>query len=154
MTHSTSSGLNWVFRYNGWMAEGLDLVVLFVKEAPDGKWAYHATVQKIGTRISHGYADSKEQAMNEAVKAARIFLLERVKRLSPQADLAADAAGIFDLAQQGQWGLVQASLRAMSQRDVREFGGVVERLEYHLWEELKARKTPTPTLPQQKGGRV
>lgn len=145
--------MNWVFRYNGWMTEGLDLVVLFVKEAPDGKWAYHATVQKIGTRIIQGYTDSKEQAMNEAVKAARIYLMERVKQLSPQVDLAADATGVFNLAQQGQWGLVQASLRAMSQRDVREFGGVVERLEYHLWEELKARKTPTPTLPSKREGK-
>ena len=139
--------MNWTYRYNGWITEGLDLVVLFVKEAPDGQWGYHVTVQKIGTRIIHGYAQTKEQAMNEATKAARIWLLERVKQLQPQADLAADAAGIFDLAVQGQWGMVQASLRAMTQKDVREFGGVVERLEYHLWEELKGRKNPPPAPP-------
>jgi hypothetical protein len=133
--------MSWTYQNSsrGWIRDDLDLVILFVKEV-DGKWAYTATVKKLGTRIIHAYADTKEAAIYEVEKATRIYLLGKVKKLQAQADIAADTAGIFELAQQGHWDKVGASLRAMSWKDVREFGGVVERLEYGIWSELEARK--------------
>jgi hypothetical protein len=139
--------MSWTYQNSarGWIRDDLDLVVLFLKEIESGqldlgKWAYTATVKKIGTRIIHAYTDTKEAAIYEVEKATRIYLLGKVKKLQAQADIAADTAGIFELAQQGHWDKVGASLRAMSWKDVREFGGVVERLEYGIWSELEARK--------------
>ena len=141
--------MKWVYRYNGWITEGLDLVVLFVKEQMDGTWAFFATVQKVGTRIAQGYAGSKEAAQNQAIKASRIFLMQRVNQLMPLVEGEVDQAGIYQYALEGNWDSVKATLGAMSYRDVRELGGVVERLEYWVFEELAKRKAaPTPTLPQ------
>jgi hypothetical protein len=133
--------MSWTYQNSsrGWIRDDLDLVVMFIKEF-DGKWAYTATVKKLGTRIIHAYADNNAAAIYEVEKATRIYLLGKVKKLQAQADVAADTAGIFELAIQGHWDKVGASLKGMSWKDVREFGGVVERLEYGIWSELEARK--------------
>jgi hypothetical protein len=122
------------------------MIVLFVKEVDVNRWAYHVVLNKLGIKIRQDYADSKQAAMAEAQKYARFYLVSQLKMLVPIADAAADEIGLFQQALEGNWEGVKASLGLMSHKDVREFGGNMERLEYWVFEELAKRKTLTPTL--------